>query len=454
MAAHGGGLMQELSIEAVLATLPRDLVNDVLRKTGTASVRHRLLPAPMVVYLVVLLALYSEASVRENLRLLLEPLRRRSGRDRAVVATGAAITKARKRLGAAPFAALFDAVARPVGTPSLPGCFWRGYRVAGADATTVETQDTEANRRRFGRHGNQHGAAGYPQLKAVVLLEVGTHAPLACAWGGADAPEGTLFDSLQGKLTKDMLLLADRAYYDFARWQACARKAGALLWRVRNNLALTPLRRFDDGSYLAEIRPSWKLVSKGRSGRTERAVVRVIEYKPVFADGTEGEQVRLFTTLVDPGAAPAEELARLYPDRWQLETGFDEWKTHLRGPDRILRSPRPDLVEQELYGFLLAYYTVRATMAEAARRATCAPREMSFVHAVRVLRRRLSFPPGGRQGGERAVGGDAAGDRGGTGAGAPRTPKPPVPEAPSEPVSVAAALRLSPPASLHRPPRA
>lgn len=106
--------------------------------------------------------------------------------------------------------------------------------------------------------------------------------------------------------------------------------------------------------------------------------------------------VRLFTTLTDPRSAPAEELAMLYTQRWEAETDFDELKTHLRGPDRILRSPIPDLVEQEIYGFLLAYAVVRLTMFEAARRENFPPNRLSFIHAVRVIRRRIAFSPGDR----------------------------------------------------------
>jgi len=262
--------------------------------------------------------------------------------------------------------------------------------------TTVEVQNSAANRRTFGVHTNGRGEAGYPQVKLAVLLECGTRAPLGAALGGVHASEPVLFDRLRDRLDKHMLLLADRAYYSFERFDQCARRVGALVWRVARGLRLEPIRRFADGSYLARVRPSHKLIAKGLGRRGQSRRVRVIEYRPVFADGTQGERVRLITTLLDARQAPAQELAALYPARWEAETGFDELKTHLRGPERVLRSPLPELVEQELYGFVLAYYIVRATMAEAATRAGCAPGELSFVHAVRVIRRRLSFFPSGR----------------------------------------------------------
>jgi hypothetical protein len=218
--------------------------------------------------------------------------------------------------------------------------------------------------------------------------------------GRNNSYEPGLFDQIAPALDREMLMLADRAYYDFLRWKTCAKRAGALLWRVMSPLILKPIKILPDGSYLAHIRPSSKLTRKGVCQKDESLVVRVIEYRPLFADGTEGDTVRLITTLLDPAQAPTEELAQLYTERWSEETSFDEIKTHLCGPQRILRSPLPDLVEQEWYGFLLAYYVVRATIVEAARREGAAPRSFSFVGATRIIKRRIAFPPSHEEGNE------------------------------------------------------
>lgn len=391
---QGSALMQHLSLSSLMAVFPKRQIDKALSETKTASRRLRLLPAPAVVYLVMLMALWAEASIRENLRMLLEPLRRRFGLGNTRVPGGTAITKARTRLGAAPLRWLFEKLVNPVATPALGGCFWKGFRLVAADATTVDIQNTPANRGRFGIHTNQHGEVGYPQVKLVALMECGTRVPFVCRYGRGDDAEGPLFDGMRDALTKEMLLLADRAYYSFARWRACAERAGALVWRVTNNLNLKPLRVFEDGSYLAQIRPSSKLTRRGLCKASDRMIVRVVAYVPCHDDATEGERVRLITTLLDPEEASAEELAAMYPERWEIETGFDELKTHLRGKDRVLRSQRPDLVEQEIYGFLLAYYVVRKVIADAARKNREPPGTFSFTHAVRVIRRKLAlFPP-------------------------------------------------------------
>lgn len=385
--------LRELSVGAVMKIFPQKAVAMSLDTTGTNTVRRRLLPRFVVFYLVILMAFYSEVSVRENLRILLESLRRKFGMGTVKIAVDSAISKARRKLGAAPFAHLFEAFAKPMGSPEVKGCFWKDLRLVAVDGTSVELQNTESNRLRFGIHRNQHGDVGYPQLKLVMLSECGTRMPFGLSYGRSNDYEGKLFDSLIGKLDSKMLLLADRHYYTFLRWNECIKTGCQLLWRIKTGLNITPVKTLDDGSYLAEIKPSDKLVRAGMASAGDILTVRVIDYKVQFEDSSEGEPIRLFTTLFDAANAPAEELARLYAERWSIESGFDEIKTDLRGKDRILRSQLPELVEQELYGFFLAYIVVRTVMLDAARKADIAPVELSFVHAVRVIKRKLAFFP-------------------------------------------------------------
>ncbi len=122
----------------------------------------------------------------------------------------------------------------------------------------------------------------------------------------------------------------------------------------------------------------------------------MIEYRLEGVDGAE-PIYRLVTTLLDPGPAPAHELAALYHERWEIETALDELKTHLRGARMILRSKTPDLVRQEFYGLMMAHFAVRGLMHEAALKADTDPDRLSYLHAVRVVRRKLlafhAIPP-------------------------------------------------------------
>ena len=129
--------------------------------------------------------------------------------------------------------------------------------------------------------------------------------------------------------------------------------------------------------------------------------MRVIEY--VLEGVADAEPLyRLLTTILDPAHAPAPELAALYHERWEIETALDELKTHLRGAQIVLRSKTPALVRQEFYGLMMTHFAVRGLMHEAALTADADPDRLSFVHAVRVIRRKLpqsvALPPSGGPG--------------------------------------------------------
>jgi IS4 transposase len=202
----------------------------------------------------------------------------------------------------------------------------------------------------------------------------------ACTTG-----EITLAKAVLPRLQKGMLCLADRNFFGFALWKQAQATGADLLWRVKKNMRLTREERLPEGSYLSRIYPSerdWRHKSNG-------IVVRVIDYR--LEGVADAEPIyRLVTTILDSEKAPARELAALYHERWEIETALDELKTHLRGSKIVLRSKTPELVRQEFYGFLMAHFAIRGLMHEAALKAEEDPDRLSFLHAVRVVRRKLS----------------------------------------------------------------
>jgi hypothetical protein len=89
-------------------------------------------------------------------------------------------------------------------------------------------------------------------------------------------------------------------------------------------------------------------------------------------------------------------LARVYYQRWEHETGNAQLKTHLRGPGRVLRSRSPQMVRQEIYGYLLTHYAISALICQAATEAGIDPDRVKFKRTVRIVRRRAAdpaFPP-------------------------------------------------------------
>lgn len=383
-----GPRISDLATLGVLTTtVPAALINAVLVATQRQSQRHRQLPAPLVVYYVMALALYAQASYGEVLRCLLEGVRwlRLGGLD-AMGASKSAITRARIRLGVTPMRELFQRVAHPIADPGTPGAWYRGRRLVSVDGTTIDLPDTPELAAQFGRPGASRGASSVPKLRLVGLIETGTHAMFAVAVGRYDTSEVRLTPRVLQHLQPNMVCLADRAFVGFELWRLAVATGADLLWRVRLNHKLPCHQRLPDGSYLSRLYASPKQRRHDEGGQ----VVRVIDYRLEGIVDTE-PLYRLVTTLLDPAAAPATELAALYHERWECEGTFAEFKVSLPGQRLMLRSRRADLAEQELYGFLLVHLALRQLIHAASRKAGRDPDTLSFLHTVRIVRRHLPF---------------------------------------------------------------
>jgi hypothetical protein len=386
-----------ISLGVLTKTFPLAAIQAVLGGTGKTSVRQRDLPAHVVVYYVIALALYMQASYREVLRCLLEGIRWLLGPGAAVKVAGkSGISQARTRLGWEPIQQLHDGIVKPIAVESTKGGWYRTWRLVSVDGSTMDTADEKENEKAFGRPSASRGQSAFPQVRFVSLVENGTHVLFGTRMGGVDTGEITLAKQVLSSLGKGMLCLADRNFFGFELWNQ-ARSTGAdLLWRVKKNLRLPCEKRLPDGSYLSRVCASPKEQRHGQNG----VVVRVVEYRLEGVPGAE-PIYRLLTTILNHEAAPATELAALYHERWEIETALDELKTHLRGSRIVLRSKTPDLVRQEFYGLMMAHFAVRGLMHEAALKANEDPDTLSFLHAVRVVRRKIatfaSIPPSGQE---------------------------------------------------------
>jgi len=391
----GSRITDYISLGIVAKTFPVATVKSILEATGRSSRRQRELPAHVVVYYVIALALYMQSSYREVLRCLLEGIQWLLNPTARLKVTGkSGISQARTRLGVEPLQQLHDQMVRPIATEVTKGAWFRGWRVVSLDGSTLDVADEAANDEAFGRPVAQRGKSAFPQIRFVSLVENGTHVLFGTQMGGYGTSEMALAKGVLPWLGQGMLCLADRYFFSFAFWQQARATGAELLWRVRKNLRLVCEQRLADGSYLSHIYPS----GQDRKRNSNGVVVRVIDYR---LEGVAGAELiyRLVTTILDPVKAPAPELPALYHERWEIETALDELKTHLRGARIVLRSKTPDLVRQEFYGLLMAHFAIRGLMHEAALRADEDPDRLSFVHAVRVIRRKIpsfyAIPPRG-----------------------------------------------------------
>jgi hypothetical protein len=399
----GARVTDFISLGVISEKVPAEHVERVLKETNRESQRQRKLPMRVMVYYVIALALYMEVSYGEVLRCLLEGLEWMGLPVKPIrTVQMSSISRARTRLGVEPLERLHQELVVPVATSETRGAWYAGLRLVSMDGSTLDVADTRENEKVFGRPGASRGKASFPKIRIVSLVENGTHVLFGTQHGPYEgSSERALAEEVVKSLASEMLCLADRNFFSYELWKLAASTEADQLWRIPKPNVLPCIERLEDGSYLSKVYPSPRDRKRDREGIT----VRVIEYQLEGSPAPQGgpEVYRLITTLLDPTRAPAQELAALYHERWEIETAFDELKTHLRGRNIVLRSKTPELVVQELYGLLLAHFAVRGLMHEAALRANIDPDTVSFVHAVRVIRRKLpryvAFSPSARSDG-------------------------------------------------------
>src|SRR5918994_1003630 len=309
----GVRVSDHISLGVIARAVPRDQVRQVLAETGKASERERDLPAHVMVYYAIALALYMTSGTREVLRCLLEGLRWLWGAEAVRVAGKSGISQARTRLGAEPLHRLYERMVRPIATPATKGASYRMWRLVSLDGSCLDVADTEENRVAFGRPEASRGESAFPQLRFVTLVENGTHVLFGARLGSFADGETTLAHAALPALQPGMLCLADRQFFGHALWQEAAATGADLLWRVKRNLRLPRAAVLLDGSYLTTIYPS----EKDRRHKAKGVQVRVAEYRLEGIASAE-PLYRLVTTILDPAAAPVAELAALYHERWEI----------------------------------------------------------------------------------------------------------------------------------------
>jgi hypothetical protein len=396
----GARLTDHLSIGVLTRTVPRFVVDDVLAETGRKERRSRLLPAHVVVYFVMALALFRDG-YEEVMRALVHGLRfaRTWSHAWQVPSTGA-ISQARVRLGEAPLKELFGRVARPLASQGTPGAWLGPWRLMAIDGVMLDIPETSAN---LAVYEKSTGGTRrpYPQVKIVGLGECGTHALIDAQIGSIRQGERELADPLARSLEANMLVLADRGFFSYELWRSYLLSGAQLLWRLTKTTRLPVLTTLPDGSYLSEI----KRPGLG-SGKTRIPIdriddpylathipVRVIEYQIDTGDTTTRLEVfRLITTILDPAQSDAHELASTYAQRWEFESSLREIECQLLEPGSTLRSKTPEMIRQEIWALFLTHYAIRSFMKEAADTTELDPDRLSTIRAINIIRRSVTDP--------------------------------------------------------------
>lgn len=391
-----------LPVGVLAECIPRDEVETAIDLANRREQRSRLLPARVVVYYVIALGLFFGESYDEVMRRLVNGLRFIGGwLSSWHVPTPSAITQARARLGEEPMKLLFERVAQPLASSATPSAWFHGQRVMAIDGVVLDAPESPGNAATFGYSVGGRGASVFPRVQVVAVAECGTHAITHAVIGDLGSSERPLAERLVGRLEQGMLLLADRGFYSYKIWELLIAGKVDAAFRVASTLNLPPITEYPDGSYLSVLLAPARQSAVRQSSRVHGRDNKRAEHQWLLDNGTacrvveytiEGSSAtyRIITTLLDHTRYPAEEIAALYHERWEIENVFDEIEVHQIAHGRVLRSRSPELVKQEVWGLLLAHYAIRKLVHNASDLAEIDPDRLSFVRALRIIRRHIS----------------------------------------------------------------
>ena len=363
----------------VLSRIDPEWVEAALKATGTATARRRRLPAEQVLWLVIGMALMRDRPIMEvatKLDLVLPDAR-------GTTIASSALCNARARLGADPLEYLFEVTAREWAYKSAAAHPWRGLQLFAVDGTTLRVPDSEENQAYFGVAASTGGTtSGYPIVQAAALMALRSHLLVAACFASNRVSELTLAGELWDALPEDSLTILDRAFVSPRSLLPIQNGKPRRHWlvRLRKNAKWKELDSYGEGDLLVEMKTNERTLAQDRSlPRTWTA--RAIRYVP-----PGGEPGWLLTSLVDVKRYPADEIAALYHERWEIELGYDEIKTEMLQHAAPLRSKTVEGIKQEIWGIFLAYNLVRFEMEKIAAEAEVEPLRVSFVAALRFIR--------------------------------------------------------------------
>jgi hypothetical protein len=344
-----------------------------------AQMRKRKLPVIQALWLVIGMAVFRDRSIEAVVQHLSLVLQKPGTRD-GIARSG--LPQARHRLGAEPLEHLFKLTGAAWGLEAAEKDRWHGLSVMGVDGTCLRIADTPENEATFGRPGSGRSVSGYPQIRLLSLMALRSHILTAVNFGGINEGEMTLVKPLWEQIPDHSLSILDRGFLSWGALHQLQASGVERHWllRLKKNITYRVVRKLGSGDELVEI--TTKSEARREYPNLPRTfLARVIEYK---VKGYKSQ--KLITSMLDPEKYPASEMAALYHERWELELGYDELKTHMLEREEALRSRTPELVRQEVFGICIAFNLVRCEMARVANKLGIPPTRISFRNALLSIR--------------------------------------------------------------------
>ena len=267
---------------------------------------------------------------------------------------------------------------------------WKGRHVKLVDGTTVSMPDTEDNQAAYPQAVTQQDGVGFPIARLVVLLSLATAMVEAMALGpysGKETGETALLRELWEYLRPGDVLLADRHYCSYFMIALLLEEEIDFVVRLhqRRTSDFRSGRLLGPGdhvvTWLKPAQPEW--MDEATYERMPASIqVREVQVQ-VHQAGFRTKSLVVVTTLTDAEQYSQADLAELYHQRWLVELDIRAIKITL-GMD-VLRCKSAAMVRREIWTCLLAYNLIRQTMLEAALRAGCSPRQLSFTAALQKI---------------------------------------------------------------------
>lgn len=374
------------TLDTFRASIEREWIEEALAATGTATLRKRRLPAESVIWLVLGMALERDRPIAEVATKLDLVMPASDGSSRVAPSS---VAQARSRLGEEPLQWLFERCSMQWAMESARAHTWRDLAVFAADGTTLRVADSGPNRRHFGlANGGHRGDSAYPMVRLASLVAVRSHLVAAASFGPYAKSEYAYAQDLWPSVPDDSVTIVDRNYLAAAVLLGLQNEGENRHWliRAKKNTKWAELESFGRFDKLVEMTVSGSARTKDPS-LPKSFTARVVGYKHPDSKGRQW----LLTSLTDPKKYPARELVALYHERWEIELGYDEIKTHLLEREETIRSRTVVTVRQELWGILLTYNLIRLEMERIADEAGLPPTRISFVAAMRFIRDEWSW---------------------------------------------------------------
>lgn len=333
-----------------------DFINQCLETSGVATIRKRRIPLDMAVWTVIAMSMYRQDpvwSIVSKAQLMLP--------GKKPLVAPSAVVQARQRLGADSVKEVFHQ-SQKMWHKKAEHPTWSGLTLLGVDGVVWRTPDTEDNRETFKCPSNQNGDGTFPQVRMVCQMELTSHLLVASAFDSYKTNEMVLAEKLIETTPDNSLTLFDRGFYSLGllnRWHQTGRQRHWLM-PMRKGTQFTVVRKLGRNDKIIELK-STAQAKKKFSDLTDSIQVRLL------TKTIKGKEVNILTSMTDCMRFPSAEIVDLYAHRWEIEVGYREMKSSLLKNEFTLRSKKPEMVKQELWGLLLGYNIIRYQMVNMAK---------------------------------------------------------------------------------------